>query len=171
MYHPDINFTEIDLAKYSSLKKYSNTWKTLDITSLNEILTKNDEYDAPGVPYNIVDQEKILQAHELFFVNLQDINTKLSENGNSGMQSSYNVITQIYPYENKNVFLFMQLSYFTEDMFLELVYFIVDLSKSNSKIKKIKTHSYKLLVEASNYSKNLNRTQELFTLNTYKHDK
>jgi hypothetical protein len=149
---PTISINDNYLAEYTSLLKYTIAWKNLNTEALREIFDAKVEFDAPGIPYKIVGVDKVIEAHKVFFDNLRDQNYRLRNiNGLEPNQSCYNVITQIFPYEHKRGFPFMQLSYFTDSMFIKLYYFYVDLSNNQKEIKRIKTHHEKLIVNSANY--------------------
>lgn len=150
---PTISINENYLSEYASLLKYTIAWRTLNTEALREIFDVKVEFDAPGIPYNIVGVDKVIAAHKVFFDNLRDQNNRLrNTNGLAPSQSCYNVITQIFPYEHKYGFPFMQLSYFTESNFLKLYYFYVDISENQKEITRIKTHHEKLMVDNANYN-------------------
>jgi len=152
--------SSIVLAKYNALLHYASAWRNLDLRPLNEALTPDVIFDAPGIPFNIIGKDKVVESHKLFFDNLHCREVQLSKGGI--LMNSYNVITQIYPYEHKEVIPFMQLSYYTDCGFLKLVYFFIDLDKNLKKIRKINTHRTKFLVDSSNYLKEVSQIQELY---------
>lgn len=159
--------SENRLAEYNLLMRYSSAWRKLDLGLLKQVLTPDVIFDGPGLPYNVEGIDKVIKVHDLFFENLKDKNIRISEDKGGRLNSSYNVITQVYPYENKGVYPFMQLSYISEHMFLKLVYFFVDLDKSLERISMIKTHSTKFLIDTPDDNKVIERIQEQnFTLNT-----
>ncbi|MBE0674355.1 MAG: hypothetical protein IH591_06810 [Bacteroidales bacterium] len=150
---PTISINENYLAEYTSLLKYTIAWRDLNTEALKEIFDAKVEFDAPGIPYNIVGADKVIEAHKVFFDNLRDQNNRLRNiNGLASSQSCYNVITQIFPYEHKSGFPFMQLCYFTNSKFLKLYYFYVDLLKNQKVIKRIKTHHEKFMVDSANFN-------------------
>lgn len=163
--------SEQRLAEYTVLMQYTSAFRKLDLGLLKKILAPDVVFDAPGTPFSIEGIEKSLKAHALLFENLQDNDIRISGNQNSRLSSSYNVIPQIYPYENRGVYPFMQLSYFTEHNFLKLIYFFVDLDQSLERIRMIKTHSTKFLVDTHNDKRAVRRIQELnYTLNMQYHE-
>lgn len=163
--------SEQRLAEYTALLQYTSAWRKLDLGLLKKILAPDVIFDAPGTPFSIEGIEKSIKAHALLFENLQDNDIRISGNQSSRLSSSYNVIPQIYPYENRGVYPFMQLSYFTEHNFLKLVYFFVDLDYKLERISAIKTHSTKFLVNTQNDNQSVRRIQELnYTLNTQYHE-
>ncbi len=153
--------TKKALAEYTALLQYTSAWQNLDQGPLQAVLDQDVIFDAPGISFPVVGYNKVLDAHRLFFDNLREENIRLSENQKAGQFSSYEVFTQIYPYENKGIYPFMQLSYFTEIGFLKLVYFFVDLDSGMGKIAKIKTHSTKFLVDPPNTKRSVRKIQEL----------
>jgi hypothetical protein len=163
---------EAILAEYIALMRYTSAWHSLETGLLVDILDPLVEFDAPGIPFNVIGLEKVMETHKLFFDNLRDMDNQLIEKSlDHSCLSSYNVLTQIYPYECKGVYPFMQLSYFTQDMFMKVYYFFVELDEKLEKITRIKTHHVKFLVDTPKFNEQLhhiNSFNGLMNISNYK---
>lgn len=156
------------LAEYIAILRYTSAWRNLDLDHLKQVLSPDVIFDAPGIPFDVIGYNNVIEAHDVFFKNLREADKRLSEKGERvHTQSSYSVFTQIYPYEHKNVFPFMQLTYFTECGFLKLVYFFVDLDERLEKIQRIKTHRTKFMADSPDFKKTMKQVHALYgSLNT-----
>ena len=152
MHWPNIEIDEVALAQYSLLKKYCVSWATLDINLLKEILDPNIEFDAPGIPFDIIGIDKVLDAHKVWFENLKDENSRNSSPFEENRKySCYEVFTQLYPYDYKAIFPYMQLSYFVKDGFYKIYFFDILINPELSKITRIHTRHIKFLVNSEDY--------------------
>jgi len=152
MHWPNLQIDEVALAQYSLLKKYCVAWATLDINLLKGIFDPKIEFDAPGIPFDIIGKDKVLQAHNMWFENLtseNDSNTSPFEENRK--YSCYEVFTQLYPYDSKMIFPYMQLSYFVKDGLYKIYYFDILINPELSKIARINTRHVKFLVSSENY--------------------
>lgn len=152
MFWPNIEIDEVVLAQYSLLKKYCTAWVTLDINLLKGIFDPKIEFDAPGLPFDLIGKDKVIHAHSLWFDSLA------CENGNhtspfeeNRKYSCYEVFTQLYPYDGKMVIPHMQLSFFVKDGFYKIYYFYIKLDESLSKIARIESRHVKFLVSSDHY--------------------
>lgn len=152
MFWPKIEIDEVALAQYSLLKKYTVAWATLDTNLLKGIFDPKIEFDAPGIPFDLLGTDKVFQAHALWFDSLA------GENGNhtspfeeDRKYSCYEVFTELYPYDGTMLIPHMQLSFFTKDGFYKIYYFYIKLDESLSKIARIESRHIKFLVFSENF--------------------
>lgn len=152
MFWPELEIDEVALAQYNLLKKYCVAWATLDINLLKGIFDPKVEFDAPGIPFDLIGKDKVIQAHSLWFDSLigeNDNHTSTFEENRK--YSCYEVFTQLYPYDGKMIIPHMQLSFFTKDGFYKIYYFYIKLDESLSKITRIESRHVKFIVSAENY--------------------
>ena len=169
MFWPDIKIDEVALAQYSLLKKYCVAWATLDTNLLKGIFDPKIEFDAPGIPFDIIGTDKVIQAHALSFDSLATENGKhTSPFEENKRYSCYEVFTELYPYDGKMLIPHIQLSFFTKDGFYKIYYFNIKLDESLSKIARIESRHVKFIVSAENYPayKDIFNESNAFLLNT-----
>jgi hypothetical protein len=152
MHWPNLQIDEVILAQYSLLKKYCQAWINLDTDLLKSILDPKIEFDAPGIPFDIIGKEKVLQAHSLWFDSLiRENDNQISPFDKDQKYSCYEVFTQLYPYDTSIIHPYMQLSFFVKDGFYKIYYFYINLDESLSKIIRIESRHVKFLISSDDY--------------------